>query len=649
MIRKNNLTIRRRLLNSIYNKIKTLFLSGIDGPPIYRRITLILIDLLILNTSVNLCFWIQFNNLSSYIFKDYIWLVYIIPLLGIPFYSLTGVYKSLTRYVVGSSTIYNLSIKNAILISLTILIGNILDYKSPPSSTLLLLWLLITINIGLIRFSLRDLLLKIQNSKKKQITKVAIYGAGSAGAQLAASLRIAGSHEIITFLDDSPYLYKRTLYGIPIKSSKAIESIKNKIDQVLLAIPSLKSNDLRKIVSNIQAHDLAILKVPSIEEIISGKTNINKLTPISIEDLLGRDVVSTDPIIIGSEIKDRVICVSGAGGSIGSELCRQIIKLEACNLILIESHEPSLYSIHQELLNYNSNSTKIFPILGSATDFSLVESIFKWKKVDIVFHAAAYKHVPLVENNPLQGLFNNVFSTKAICDASFNEQVKKVILISTDKAVRPCNIMGASKRLSELIFQAYANKIEDKEKNSSNPIYSMVRFGNVLGSSGSVVPLFKKQIESGGPITVTHKDVIRYFMTIKEATSLVLQSSVLGKGGEVFLLDMGEPVKIIELAKQMIKLSGLTVKDSNNKDGDIEIVTKGLRPGEKLYEELLIDAKSESTTHPLIFKAKELYIPYDILTQKLNELKDALRSQDKDKSFKLLSDLVPEWRNNNKD
>jgi FlaA1/EpsC-like NDP-sugar epimerase len=344
--------------------------------------------------------------------------------------------------------------------------------------------------------------------------------------------------------------------------------------------------------------------------------------------------------LLGPSIKNKVCCVTGAGGSIGSELVKQIIRLIPKKIVLFEINEYSLYSLMQEISNINED-LEIVHILGDATKKNIVRNALIENSVDVLFHAAAYKHVPLVEENPLTGVFNNIVSTRLICEEALRADVEKVVFISTDKAVRPTNVMGASKRLGELIVQSYSELVT--QDNKLNTIYSIVRFGNVLGSSGSVIPLFKKQILQGGPITLTHPDVTRYFMTIEEAVSLVIQTSVLSKGGEVFLLDMGKPVKIIELAKQMIKLSGLNLRDENNINGDIDIKVVGLREGEKLYEELLIDAKAEETEHSLIFKARESFIPFDKLKNKLDILEEYLVNNDTKLVLSVLKELVPEW------
>tara|TARA_B100000941_G_scaffold255900_1_gene204860 strand:+ start:1 stop:1071 length:1071 start_codon:yes stop_codon:yes gene_type:complete len=350
-------------------------------------------------------------------------------------------------------------------------------------------------------------------------------------------------------------------------------------------------------------------------------------------------------------IKNKIILITGGGGSIGSELCRQIIQHIPKKIVILEISEENLYKINEELLQLNIYKIKIVSILGSSSNFKLVNKTIKDNNIDIIFHAAAYKHVPLVELNPIEGIKNNIFSTVAVCEASAKNHIEKLILISTDKSVRPTNIMGASKRVAELVVQAYAEIESAKFKKDityKETLFSMVRFGNVLGSSGSVVLKFKEQIKSGGPITLTDPNIIRYFMTIKEAAQLVIQSSVLSEGGDIFLLDMGDPVKIYDLAKQMINLSGLSIKNKNNIDGDIEIISSGLRPGEKLYEELLIDAEAEKTEHPLIFRAKENFLIMEEIIPKLENLKKNIDKRNKTQTLKILNELVKEWENQNK-
>ena len=397
---------------------------------------------------------------------------------------------------------------------------------------------------------------------------------------------------------------------------------------------------------SLEKFNIGIFEVPSIKNLITGYLPINNLRKLEIKDYLGRDSTLDELRNINEEFIDATLCISGGGGSIGSEICKQLLGFKPKRIILIERNELALYQIQRILNNLNIGKVAIEYVLGDVCSEKLLRKILKEFNVDYFFHASAYKHVPLVEENPLQSIYNNVFSTKVICETAQALGLKKVILISTDKAVRPTNIMGASKRVAEQIFQSYAEntfQIKNIDVNSRT-VFSIVRFGNVLGSSGSVIPLFSEQIDQGGPITLTHKNIIRYFMTIEEAVSLVLNAANIAKGGELFLLDMGEPVKIFNLAKQMIIQRGLQVKDSDNPDGDIEIKITGLRPGEKLYEELLIGDKSYKTSNPLIFCAKENFLASKILFANLEKLFSSIEIMDKKATLDILETLVPEWR-----
>ena len=406
-----------------------------------------------------------------------------------------------------------------------------------------------------------------------------------------------------------------------------------------MAISNLDA-EKKKYIELLEQFNIKVLQVPDLNEIQKKTTNIETLKPILIEDLLGRKKVIPDYSLLHNSVLNKNICITGSGGSIGGELSKQIIKLQPREIFLIDNNEPSLYKIKQALNQLNHNSTKINLILADINENNFVENFFKENPIDIIFHSAAYKHVPIVEENPISGIKNNVFSTINLCKASIKYKVKKLILISTDKAVRPTNIMGASKRLAEISLLYYTLK-------KSKTLFSIVRFGNVLNSSGSVVPLFSNQIKSGGPVTLTHKKVIRYFMLIPEAAELVLQASHLTKGGEIFLLDMGDPIKVYDLAKKMIKLSGLTIKDKDNKEGDIEILTTGLRPGEKLYEELLVDGESQKTKHPLIFTSKERINITSETWNLIEELNSYIKENNKIKALKTLKKLVPEWKSAN--
>lgn len=611
-----------------------------------RRLLLILIDALLLPLAVWLSFWLRLAHPFHPSFQTVgLWLLPLVLLIGLPFYAISGQYKGLTRYA-GSRAMYQLARRNGFLILLLACSGLVLRLPMPPRSSWFLLWLLLTGFTGAVRFALRDLLVSLRSVAQNHTIRVAIYGAGEAGAQLAAALRLAGNHQIVTFLDDSPSLWRRTINGIPIQPPQALSQIQDQLDQILLAIPSLTRTERRRIMADLQCQAIPVLQIPSVDDLTSGRARIDALRPVVIEDLLGRDPVSPNPELLTSSLHDAVICVTGAAGSIGSELCQQILKFSPNKLILLESSEPSLYAVDQALRHQLSDSVSLVPVLGNATDYAFVQRLFQEHGVQKVFHAAAYKHVPLVEANPLAGLANNIGSTRAVCQAAVDAGVGEVVLISTDKAVRPTNVMGASKRLAELVVQAFAlEAFQNSNDLGQIPTrMAMVRFGNVLASSGSVVPLFRKQIANGGPITLTHPEIIRYFMTIPEAAQLVLHASTLAQGGDLFLLDMGEPVRIKDLAEQMVRLSGLSLRDAQNPNGDISIVCTGLRPGEKLYEELLIDAESEPTEHPLIFRAQERSLAPNFLWPRLDRLDSAIAAQDVQGALALVAELVPEWQ-----
>ncbi len=614
--------------------------------PIFRLILLISIDTVLIILGVFITFYFQGNSEEIIIYEISRWLAPSIFFVGIPFFALTGQYFGLTKYS-SSSGFYRLAIRNFVLIALLFIIGNVFQKEMPSTSSWLLLWLIITTLLISIRLLIRDIFLSMCASQKNIIPKAAIYGAGSAGAQLALSLRLSRDYQVISFFDDNEKLWGRTINGIKINSPREITKLKHKFSHIFLAIPSIGRSNCRQIIKNIENQGLSVSRIPSLEDLTSGKARIDSFRPINIEDLLGRDPAIPNEELLRDSIHGSVVCVTGAGGSIGSELCRQIAKISPSKLILLEISEPNLYDINEELCQILPKDQHPIAILGSASDQFLVEKIFIDYSVDVVFHAAAYKHVPLVETNPIQGISNNVFSTFSICKSAEVAGVKKMLLISSDKAVRPKNVMGASKRLAELVVQAFAEKAEETSNYLNQPIkccYSMVRFGNVLNSSGSVVPLFQNQIMNGGPITLTNKEAVRFFMTIPEAAQLVLQAVSLAKrGGEVYLLDMGEPVRILDLAKKMIRLNGLTIKEPNNPKGDIEISITGLRAGEKLYEELLIDATANPTDHPLIFSAKERKISYELLFLKLKQLEKQIKIQNTNSVLEIVLDLVSEW------
>ena len=626
----------KRIRNLLHSKI-----IGKRG----RLSILICLDAILIIFSVLIVFFVLQNESAYPLIYIGKWLIPSLIFLGLPFYLFSNQYQSLTRYV-GAKSFYALASRNGILLILIALISELIGLPRPSKSSWILIWITLSLLSTLFRFAARDLLINFDNSSLKKTKKVAIYGSGSAAIQLAAALKVSERNKVVCFIDDIPALMGRTIWDIPIKSEMDLNYPK-KIEQILLAKPSLNKSKRRSIIKKAQENNISIMQIPSLEDLTTGKSKIDSLEPISIEDLLGRDSIKIDLNLIKPVINNKSVCVTGGCGSIGNELCNQIIKLKPKFLVIIDHNEPSLYQTQQDLINKIPKGTKVIAALGSVYDYLFLKNILKKYDVRLLFHAAAYKHVPIVENNEISGIKNNVFATKAVCDAAISSNLEQVVLISTDKAVRPENIMGASKRLAEMIVQGYAEKEDEKKIRDPNykiKLFSMVRFGNVLASSGSVVPLFKKQIAKGGPITLTHKDIVRYFMTITEAVQLVLNSVTMAEGGDVFLLDMGEPMKISSLAEQMIKLSGLTIKNQENPNGDIEIIETGLRPGEKLFEELLINAEAETTSHPLIFRGIENSIPYSKLLKNLETLKIYLEENNKEESLNMLSKLVPEWK-----
>lgn len=481
------------------------------------------------------------------------------------------------------------------------------------------------------------------------VPRVLIYGAGSTGRQLAAALLNSHQMRVVGFLDDDVKLSGQSLNGLEIYRPSELSNLVSSraVSDVLLALPSINRQRRNAILTSIAKSRVLVRTLPSVADLATGKVTASDLRELDIEDLLGREPVNPDPQLLKQNIEQQVVMVTGAGGSIGSELCRQILAQRPSKLVLVDQSEFALYSIEQEL---NNRATElavsygfhphIIPILGSVQNADLIRIVLEKYSPEIIFHAAAYKHVPLVESNFTEGILNNTFGTLTIAKLAAEMGIPRFILISTDKAVRPTNVMGASKRLAEMVLQALAANVAE----SNATIFSMVRFGNVLDSSGSVVPLFRRQIADGGPITLTHPEVTRYFMTIPEAAQLVIQAGAMAKGGDVFVLDMGEPVKIADLAKHMVELSGLEVRDDNNPEGDIEIEITGLRPGEKLYEELLIGDNPQPTSHARIKKAHEAFLPLSKLEEELEVLKVAIQKSSLDMAKEGLGKLVPGYR-----
>jgi len=558
---------------------------------------------------------------------------------------LSGWYRGLTRYT-GSYSLYGLIPRSFLMVILLLFLSTRVYMINPPRSYWILYWLLFTAGAIAMRIVMRDILLQqIERNnarsfshQSEQINATLIYGAGSSGLTLLMALRNDPRFKIIGYLDDDSFLHGRTLQNQPIFSPDKIPYLisKSGLKQVLLAMPSISRQRKRYLVDNLTHHGIKVLSIPSLGQLASGSRIVSDLQKVSIEDLLGREPSSAIPKLLKVGVENKTILVTGAGGSIGSELCRQIATLGASKLVILELNEFALYSIKKELAHKLSND-KLVAVLGNSSDEKLLSSVCDQYKINTIFHAAAYKHVPLVEENICAGVSNNIMSTKAVVNTAIKYRIERVMLISTDKAVRPTNIMGASKRICELMIQAAADQAAP-----DGPILSMVRFGNVLGSSGSVIPLFHEQISKGGPVTVTHPSVTRYFMTIPEAVQLVLQATGMARGGDVFLLDMGEPVRIADLARQMVELSGLRVKDDDCPDGDIAIEFTGLRPGEKLYEELLISADDQPTDHPLIRRAHEPQSDQQEFYFLLDQLIDSLHRWDDASTTSIVQQLVPE-------
>ncbi len=529
-----------------------------------------------------------------------------------------GLYKAVLRYI-NSKAAISIALSVCFTTVALIFLSFFLNIDLPRTVPIIFSAFLLVL-VGGSRFFMRTIIAS-SPIKNKHKEKVIIYGAGSAGRQLAQSLLHGDEYYPVAFIDDDVRIHKRIIQGITVYRrndlSRLIEDFS--ISRLLLAMPRENKKRIARILSKIEALPVEILSIPGSADLVSGKAKIDELREVSIEDLLGRDPVKPDQSLLKANIHEKVVMVTGAGGSIGSELCRQILKQKPTKLILFELSEFALYQINGELqkqadeLGYNC---QVVPLLGSVQRKNRMMTVMRTFNVQTVYHAAAYKHVPVVEHNVVEGVRNNVFGTLYAAEAAMEAKVETFVLISTDKAVRPTNVMGTTKRMAELILQALAHK-------ESNTRYCMVRFGNVLGSSGSVVPLFRDQIKCGGPITVTHPEIIRYFMTIPEAAQLVIQAGAMGTGGDVFVLDMGDPVKISDLAVKMIHLSGMNVKDKLNPDGDIEIEYTGLRPGEKLFEELLIGDDVTQTDHRRIMSAHESMLTWETLENLLIRLDDA--------------------------
>ncbi|MHA4966579.1 polysaccharide biosynthesis protein [Pseudomonas extremorientalis] len=594
--------------------------------------------------------------------KMHLWLFLVAPVIAIPLFIRFGMYRAVMRYFGNDALV---AIIKAVSLS-SLILGVVVYWYSNhqnvvPRSIIFNYWWLSLIMVGGLRLTMRQYFLgdwfaAAQHvpftSRDDGLPRVAIYGAGAAGNQLVAALRMGRVMRPVAFIDDDTTISDRVISGLQVYKPKHIQRMIDATgaQEILLAIPSSSRGRRREVLGFLEGFPLHVRSVPGFMDLASGRVKVDDIQEVDIADLLGRDSVPAQDDLLEHCIKGQNVLVTGAGGSIGSELCRQILDLKPTTLLLFEHSEFNLYSILSELeqrITRNSLPVKLLPILGSVRDQSKLLDVMKTWHVDTVYHAAAYKHVPIVEHNIAEGVLNNVIGTLNTAQAALQAGASNFVLISTDKAVRPTNVMGSTKRLAELTLQALSREIApvlfgDKSNVSrvNKTRFTMVRFGNVLGSSGSVIPLFHKQIKSGGPLTVTHPKITRYFMTIPEAAQLVIQAGSMGLGGDVFVLDMGEPVKIVELAEKMIHLSGLSVRSDKNPHGDIAIEFSGLRPGEKLYEELLIGDNVVATPHPMIMSANEDHLPWEALKVKLSELLAAVDQDDYNRVRQLLRDTV---------
>lgn len=600
---------------------------------------IMMLDAVILPFSLWVAFVLRFSNWWPAEMTEYWWIFVAAPLIACPIFITHGLYRAVLIYM---STKAFYAIVTAISLHAVILmvLAKLVGIQVIPTTFFAIYCLVSLTLVGGSRAVLRTLLQWFTKTEHVS-TNIVIYGAGNAGAELAEALQAGHEYMPIAFIDDKQKSHGTEIRGLKVYPTGSLDRLINNcgITQVLLAIPSAPRARRQEVMNFLEKKPVRVRTVPDLMDIVSGRSQVSDLREVGIEDILGREPVPPDEHLLSACITHKAVMVTGAGGSIGSELCRQIIKLTPSSLVLFEACEFALYNIEKELREYckskggNLQYIKIVAVLGSVTNQHKLELVLNTFKVQTVYHAAAYKHVPLVEYNPMEGVKNNVFGTLYAAKAALNAKVDTFIMISTDKAVRPTNVMGATKRLAELVIQGLAGLCDTTQ-------FSIVRFGNVLGSSGSVVPLFRQQIKKGGPITLTHPDMTRYFMTIPEAALLVIQAGSMGSGGEVFVLDMGEPVRIQDMARHMISLTGLSVRDENNPNGDISIEITHLRPGEKLYEELLLGDNIMGTKHPRIMRALEVELTWPQITTVMQQIEDACSRDDSEKVVKLMKGVV---------
>tara|TARA_Y100000588_G_scaffold325657_1_gene359558 strand:- start:127 stop:2061 length:1935 start_codon:yes stop_codon:yes gene_type:complete len=604
---------------------------------VHKRVISVTVDTLLILFALHIALWTRLGDVKMLSDGDNLLLIGLTVISTVLIFTQIGLYRAILRYLTFQALFVVTA--GAVLSAIALAVFAYYLQEPIPRTVPIIYGAYLALLCGGARLVVRNLVATTSPTKDSR-QEVLIYGAGSGGRQLAVALRASGNYRIRAFIDEDKTLTNTMILGLPVVDLSKTEVLIEKYDvsKILLAIPSASRARRKQILDLLAPLPVEIQTVPDMADIVSGKAKIDELTDVPIEDLLGRDAVAPQQVLMEANIKDKVVMVTGAGGSIGSELCRQILKQQPKTLVLFELSEFGLYQIDRELSLLKESKgldVEIVPLLGSVQRPHRLLTAMKSFKVETVYHAAAYKHVPLVEYNVVEGVRNNVYGTYYTAKAAIEAGVKSFVLISTDKAVRPTNVMGTTKRMAELGLQALAEQENQKENGTR---FCMVRFGNVLGSSGSVIPLFKKQIKAGGPLTVTHPDITRFFMTIPEAAQLVIQAGAMGKGGDVFVLDMGESVKITDLAENLINLSGLSVKNEQNPHGDIEIQFSGLRPGEKLYEELLIGDNVQRTAHERIMTAHEVFLPIDEYDNLLESLDFACHNLEHETIRKLLLD-----------
>ena len=602
-----------------------------------KRIISVTIDTLLILFALHIALWTRLGDFQFLNDGDNLLLAGLTVITTVIIYTKIGLYRAVLRYLTFQALFVVMA--GAILSAISLAVFAYYLQEPIPRTVPIIYGAYLALLCGGSRLIVRNLVATTSPLKDSR-QEVLIYGAGSGGRQLAVALRASENYRIRAFIDDDSTLTNTVILGLPVVGLDKTQSLidKHDISKILLAIPSASRARRKQVLDLLAPLPVEIQTVPDMADIVSGKAKIDELSDVPIEDLLGRDAVAPQQVLMEANIKGKVVMVTGAGGSIGSELCRQILKQQPKTLVLFEVSEFGLYQVDRELSLVKETEgydVEIVPLLGSVQRSHRLLTSMKSFGVQTVYHAAAYKHVPLVEYNVVEGVRNNIYGTYFTAKAAIEAGVESFVLISTDKAVRPTNVMGTTKRMAELGLQALAQQQNQKENGTR---FCMVRFGNVLGSSGSVIPLFKKQIKAGGPLTVTHPDITRFFMTIPEAAQLVIQAGAMGKGGDVFVLDMGESVKITDLAENLIKLSGLSVKNEENQHGDIEIKFSGLRPGEKLYEELLIGDNVERTAHERIMTAQEVFLPIDEYDTLLESLDFACHNLEHDTIRQLLLD-----------